>query len=43
MLRIIPTAAHTVEDAEYTIRAFREIKKKLDNNAYPDKMAEFPK
>lgn len=41
MLRLIPTAAHTIEDVEYTIKAFREIKAKVDNNVYPDKMAEF--
>ncbi|MDZ7636226.1 MAG: hypothetical protein U5L72_18025 [Bacteroidales bacterium] len=27
MLRIIPTAAHTMEDVRYTIEAFKEIKK----------------
>lgn len=42
MLRIIPTAAHSIEDAEYTVKAFKEIKIKVDNNVYPDKMAEFP-
>jgi glycine C-acetyltransferase len=41
MLRIIPTAAHTLEDVEYTIKAFKEIKKKLDANVYPDVMADF--
>ena len=34
MLRIIPTAAHTVEDAEYTINAFSEIQQKLDAGKY---------
>lgn len=43
MLRIIPTAAHTLEDVEYTVKTFKEIKRKVDNNAYPDKIAEFPK
>jgi glycine C-acetyltransferase len=42
MLRIIPTAAHSLEDVEYTVKTFREIKRKIDNNVYPDKMAEFP-
>jgi glycine C-acetyltransferase len=43
MLRIIPTAAHSLEDVEYTIKAFREIKEKLDNNVYPDEIADFNK
>jgi glycine C-acetyltransferase len=43
MLRLIPTAAHTLEDVEYTIKAFKEIKRKVDNNEYPDKMADFPR
>ncbi len=41
MLRIIPTASHTLEDVKYTIKAFREIKEKLDNNLYPKEMADF--
>jgi glycine C-acetyltransferase len=41
MLRLIPTAAHTLEDVEYTVKAFREIKNKVDNNEYPDRMADF--
>lgn len=41
MLRLIPTAAHTLEDVEYTIKAFREIKVKVDNNEYSDKLADF--
>jgi glycine C-acetyltransferase len=36
MLRLIPTADHTLEDVEYTIKAFTEIKSKIDNNFYPD-------
>ena len=43
MLRLIPTAAHTLEDVDYTIKAFKEIKVKVDNNVYADKLAEFPK
>jgi glycine C-acetyltransferase len=43
MLRIIPTAAHSLEDVEYTIKVFREIKEKLDNNVYPDEIADFNK
>ncbi len=41
MLRLIPTAAHTLEDVEYTVKAFKEIKAKVDNNEYPDKLADF--
>lgn len=43
MLRLIPTADHSLKDVEYTIKAFREIKEKVDNNVYPDELAEFPK
>jgi len=41
MLRLIPTAVHTMEDVEYTVNAFREIKRKIDNNEYPDELADF--
>jgi glycine C-acetyltransferase len=41
MLRLIPTAVHSLEDVEYTVKAFKEIKWKMDNDAYPDKMADF--
>lgn len=34
MLRLIPTAAHTLEDVRYTIEAFSEVKKKLDAGKY---------
>lgn len=34
MLRIIPTAAHSLEDVVYTIDAFKAIKSKLDNGMY---------
>ena len=34
MLRIIPTAAHTLEDVDYTIKAFAEIKEKLKAGKY---------
>jgi len=30
MLRLIPTAEHTLEDVEYTINAFAQVKSKLD-------------
>jgi len=34
MLRLIPTAVHTLDDVEYTISAFSEIKKNLDAGKY---------
>ena len=34
MLRIIPTASHTLEDVAYTIDCFKAIKHKLDNGMY---------
>jgi glycine C-acetyltransferase len=43
MLRLIPTAAHSLEDVAYTIKAFKEIKTKVDNDVYPHEMADFSK
>mgnify|MGYP003600088725 FL=1 len=43
MLRLIPTATHTLEDVRYTVRAFKEIKRKIDNDEYPHVMADFTK
>lgn len=43
MLRLIPTAGHSLEDVDYTVKTFKEIKWKIDNNVYPDRIAEFPK
>jgi glycine C-acetyltransferase len=43
MLRLIPTASHSLEDVEYTIKVFSEIKKKVDTNVYPHEMADFSK
>ncbi len=40
LLRLIPTAVHTLEDVKYTIKAFIEVKEKLDNKAYSEQMAE---
>ena len=41
MLRLIPTAAHTLEDVEYTIETFKVIKEKLDKGEYnSEKIAE---
>lgn len=34
MLRVIPTAAHSLEDVAYTIDAFKKVKKKLDDGIY---------
>ncbi len=34
ILRIIPTAAHTLEDVEYTINAFLQVREKLQNGTY---------
>ncbi|MBU0490086.1 MAG: aminotransferase class I/II-fold pyridoxal phosphate-dependent enzyme [Bacteroidetes bacterium] len=41
MLRLIPTAVHTVEDVEYTINAFRDIARRLQKNEYSK--TKFPK
>jgi glycine C-acetyltransferase len=34
MLRIIPTAAHTFEDVDYTVKSFKEVATKLAAGAY---------
>jgi glycine C-acetyltransferase len=34
MLRIIPTAAHTLDDVDYTIKCFKEVKEKLEAGKY---------
>jgi glycine C-acetyltransferase len=39
MLRIIPTAVHTQEDVERTIKAFEAIQEKLNNGSYADAFA----
>lgn len=36
MLRIIPTAAHTLEDVEYTLDAFTTLAEKLKNRVYQE-------
>jgi glycine C-acetyltransferase len=36
LLRLIPTAVHTLEDVEYTVKAFKEVKRKLDNKEYSE-------
>ena len=34
LLRLIPTSVHTLEDVEYTIKAFSEVRKKLEAGKY---------
>ena len=34
IFRIISTAAHSIEDVDYTLNAFKEIKEKLDKGYY---------
>lgn len=34
MLRLIPTAMHTLEDVEYTVNTFKEVQAKLKNGSY---------
>lgn len=43
MLRLIPTAVHSLEDVDYTVKAFGEIKRKIDNDEYPHEVADFTK
>jgi len=43
MLRLIPTAVHSLEDVDYTVKAFKEIKRKIDFDEYPHEMADFTK
>ena len=38
MLRIIPTAVHTLEDVDVTIKAFTVVAKKLKEGGYPDEI-----
>lgn len=37
ILRLIPTAVHTMEDVEYTVKCFKEVKEKLSSGVYADK------
>jgi glycine C-acetyltransferase len=43
MLRLIPTAVHSLEDVAYTVKVFGEIKRKIDNDEYPHELADFTK
>ncbi len=40
LLRLIPTAVHTLEDVAYTINAFAEVKAKLEEHKYSSEMAD---
>ncbi len=40
LLRLIPTAVHTLEDVDYTVKAFADIKRKLENHEYADEFKE---
>lgn len=40
ILRLIPTAAHSLEDVKYTIKAFSEVRQKLEDKVYLEKGAE---
>lgn len=40
LLRLIPTAVHTLEDVSYTIKAFKEVKEKLEQKLYSTEMAD---
>jgi glycine C-acetyltransferase len=42
MLRLIPTADHTMEDVEMTIKAFTEIADKLNKGLYAGKLTNIP-
>ena len=38
IFRIIPTAAHTIEDVDYTLAAFKDIKERLARGEYDKEM-----
>jgi glycine C-acetyltransferase len=40
ILRIIPTAVHTLDDVEYTVKTFATIKRKLENKEYSKEFKE---
>jgi glycine C-acetyltransferase len=42
LLRLIPTAIHTLEDVEYTINAFKDVRQKLIDEAYPNELKAAP-
>jgi glycine C-acetyltransferase len=40
MLRLIPTATHSLEDVNRTLEAFKEVREKLENGFYKDKLVD---
>ncbi len=40
LLRLIPTAVHTLEDVQYTVDAFADVKRKLENKEYSESIQE---
>lgn len=36
LLRLIPTAIHTLEDVDYTVKAFKDVRLKLENKTYSE-------
>jgi glycine C-acetyltransferase len=38
ILRVIPTAAHTMEDVERTLAAFKDMKERLDRGEFDKEM-----
>lgn len=40
MLRLIPTATHTLQDVSRTLEAFKEVREKLENGYYKDKLVD---
>jgi len=40
LLRLIPTAVHTLEDVEYTVKCFKKVKAKLEAGEYGKEMKE---
>ncbi len=43
LLRLIPTAVHTLEDVSYTINAYKELRQKLNEGAYANVMYDISK
>jgi glycine C-acetyltransferase len=43
LLRLIPTSMHSLEDVEYTIKAFSEVKQRLDAGEYSKEMIDAQK
>lgn len=41
MLRLIPTAVHSLEDVAYTVKAFKEVAEKLRSGGYPKDIPNF--